>query len=101
MVRVPLGSRDVHAYVLTAPVSEEASQELKRVRERVDAPRAFTETGLALARFIAERYISTLGEALSAVVLGAALPRTVDLFVSAGSFDPSRYKSVPARLQDS
>ncbi|MBV9271687.1 MAG: primosomal protein N', partial [Candidatus Eremiobacteraeota bacterium] len=98
VVRVPLGSREVHAYVLSNPVPEESTKDLKRVRERVDAPRAFNETGLRLAQFIADRYICTLGEALGAAVLGAALPRSVDLLVANESLDRSRYKTVPPRL---
>jgi primosomal protein N' (replication factor Y) len=48
---------------------------------------------------MSERYLCTLGEALGAVVLASAVPRTVDVFertVAAPS--PARYPSVPARL---
>ncbi len=48
---------------------------LKPVLERLDVPRAFDETGLQLARFVAAHYICTLGEALGAVVLADAVPR--------------------------
>lgn len=99
IVRVPLGSREVLAYVLAEPAEEDAGATLKPVRSRVDAPRAFSALGLELARFIAERYICTLGEALSAVVLAAAVPRSVDLLVkSSERFTPSRYPSVPEPL---
>src|SRR5580704_2307043 len=100
IVRLPLGSRDFVAFVVT-PASdvtpseaskasnggagrtasnEKKARQFKRVLEKCDAPRAFDETGLHLAQFIAERYICTLGEALSAVVLSGAVPRMLDSF---------------------
>lgn len=71
------------------------------VESRAGVPRAFDELGLALARFIADRYVCTLGEALSAIVLSGAVPRTVDAFVPS-SLRPEndRFSSVPPRLLD-
>src|SRR5580658_1796509 len=84
VVRIPLGKRDVLGFVVS-PVREvdEAAGALKAVRERLDVPRAFDETGLCLARFVAEQYLCTLGEALGAVVLGGAIPRMRDSLVRA------------------
>src|SRR5262249_49430818 len=52
VVRVPLGNRDVLAFVVS-PVREVERIEtpLKPVAQRLDVPRAFDETGLHLARF--------------------------------------------------
>lgn len=100
VVRVPLGSREVVAFVVS-PVRDEpeGGLRLRRVAERLDVPRAFDETGLHLARFVADRYICTLGEALSAVVLSDAIPRMRDSFVCAGDRPKAdRYPAVPPRL---
>ncbi len=99
VVRVPLGNRDVVAFVVTAPREVEASDRIKPVSERLEVPRAFDEMGLHLARFVSEYYVCTLGEALSAVVLSGAVPRIVDTFVHAvAQPNPPRYPSVPPRL---
>jgi primosomal protein N' (replication factor Y) (superfamily II helicase) len=99
VVRVPLGQREVMAFVVTAPYESGTSRALRAVLERVDVPRAFDETGLRLARFMADRYICTLGEALHAVVLGGALPRTVDRLVrETPQPNPRRYPAVPREL---
>lgn len=100
-MRVPLGSREVVAFVIS-PVRAEAvagQHRLKPVLERLDVPPAFDEIGLELARFVADRYLCTLGEALGAVVLADAVPRMRDSFVLAAE-RPSvqRYPSVPPRL---
>jgi primosomal protein N' (replication factor Y) (superfamily II helicase) len=100
VVRIPLGKRDVLGFVVS-PVREvdEAADALKEVRERLDVPRAFDETGLRLARFVAEQYLCTLVEALGAVVLGGAIPRMRDSLVRAQEQPtPARYPSVPQRL---
>ncbi len=98
VVRVPLGSREMVAFIV-APVREQADDErIRFVAERCDVPRAFDEVGLHLARFVAERYLCTLGEALGAVVLAAAVPRMVDAFARAERANPARYPSVPERL---
>ncbi len=99
IVRVPLGTREVLAYVVSDVYEAPPDPKRKSVLERLDAPRAFNEEGLHLARFVSEYYICTLGEALSAVVLSGALPRTVDSFVrTVAQPNPQRYPSVPARL---
>ncbi len=99
VVRVPLGNRQVLAYVVTAPYDAPPDPKRKAVLERLEVPRAFDEEGLHLARFVAEYYLCTLGEALSAVVLAGALPRTIDSFVrTVAQPNPPRYASVPARL---
>ena len=100
VVRIPLGGRDVLGYIIS-PVREadDSLGALKAVRERLAVPRAFDETGLYLARFIAEQYLCTLGEALGAVVLGGAIPRMRDSLVrSEVEATPARYPSVPQRL---
>ncbi|HTD33916.1 MAG TPA: primosomal protein N' [Candidatus Elarobacter sp.] len=99
VARVPLGTRDVFAYVLTAPYSGDDDPKLRDVAARVDGPRAFDETGLELARWIADQYICSLREALGAVVLAAAIPRAVERFVPLGDPpDAARFKVVPERL---
>jgi primosomal protein N' (replication factor Y) len=99
IVRVPLGSRDVLAFVVSDVRAVDDDGRLKAVREKLDVPRAFDETGLHLARFVSERYLCTLGEALGAVMLASAVPRTVDVFERmVATPTPSRYPSVPARL---
>lgn len=99
VVRVPLGSREVVAYVVS-PVREVPDDpRIRPISERCDVPRAFDEVGLHLAQFVAERYICTLGEALGAVVLAGAVPRVVDGFERrAPRPNPARYPSVPERL---
>jgi primosomal protein N' (replication factor Y) len=100
VVRIPVGKRDVLGFVVS-PVREvdEPPGTLKEVRERLEVPRAFDETGLRLARFVAEQYLCTLGEALGAVVLGGAIPRMRDSLVRArAEATPARYASVPERL---
>ncbi len=99
VVRVPLGNREIVAFIVSDVRTVDHDQRLKPVAERIDVPRAFDETGLHLAKFIAEYYLCTLGEALSAVVLADAVPRVVDSFVRAvAQANPQRYPSVPPRL---
>jgi primosomal protein N' (replication factor Y) (superfamily II helicase) len=100
VVRMPLGKRDVLGFVVS-PVREvdDSPGTLKEVRERLEVPRAFDETGLRLARFVAEQYLCTLGEALGAVVLGGAIPRMRDSLVrTQAQATPARCPSVPQRL---
>jgi primosomal protein N' (replication factor Y) len=102
VVRIPLGGRDVLGFIIS-PVREadDSDGTLKAVRERLAVPRAFDETGLHLARFIAEQYLCTLGEAIGAVVLGGAIPRMRDSLVrSEVEATPARYPSVPQKLLD-
>jgi primosomal protein N' (replication factor Y) len=101
VIRVPLGSREQIAYVVSAPELRESERALRRVGEKPGAPRAFDETGLHLARFMAHEYLCTLGEALTALVLSAAIPRTLDLFVpQVAQPNRTRYATVPGRLVD-
>ena len=100
VVRVPLGTREMLAFVVSPPREElNPHKGLRAVIERVAVPRAFDETGLHLAKFIAEQYICTLGEALGAAVLAGAIPRMRDVLVrTVASPNPQRYPSVPPRL---
>lgn len=99
VVRVPLGNRAILAFVVSEVREVARDERLKAVAERIDVPRAFDETGLALARFVSEYYLCTLSEALSAVVLSGAVPRVVDTFVrTVATPNPQRYASVPGRL---
>ncbi len=99
LVRVPLGRREVLAYIVRAPYEGAVTHDVKPVAERLDAPRAFDDAGLQLARFVADAYVCTLGEALSAIVRAEALPRLVERVVRvAAQPDPERYPSVPRRL---
>ena len=99
VVRVPLGSREEIAFVVSPPVMRESDRPLRKVLDAPSVPRAFDETGLAMARFVAERYLCTLGEALGSMVLGSAIPRILDTFVPAvGEPNRQRYPSVPGRL---
>ena len=101
MIRVPLGSREEIAFVVSTPAVVESARSLRAVTGHTGVPRAFDETGLALAKFVAERYLCTLGEALGAVVLSGAIPRTLDTFVpTVAEPTRSRYPSVPGRLVD-
>jgi primosomal protein N' (replication factor Y) len=99
VVRVPLGPRQVYGYVLTDPHESGAVDGLRELVERVDGDAAFDAEGLRLARWMAERYSCSLGEALAAVVFGGAIPRAVDRFalVTDGAREP-RFPSVPSRL---
>ncbi|MBV8149412.1 MAG: primosomal protein N', partial [Candidatus Eremiobacteraeota bacterium] len=100
VLRVPLGRRDVLAFAVS-PVreSDDAPVRLKAAIERLEVPPAFDETGLALARFIADRYLCTLGEALDAVILAGAVPRMRQwLTRTATPPEPGRRAAVPPRL---
>ncbi len=99
VLRVPLGRREVLAFVVTEPYESASERGLKAVTERIDLPRAFDETGLHLARFVAEHYLCTLGEALQAVVRSEALPHMSERLIRvAATPNPARYPSVPRRL---
>ena len=98
-MRVPLGNRDVLAFIVSPVRDADVSQaKLKTVAERLDVPRAFDETGLHLARFIARHYICTLGEALDSVVLAGAIPRMREWLVRGDPPMPGRFSKVPTRL---
>jgi primosomal protein N' (replication factor Y) len=99
IVRVPLGSREALAFVISPPREiAQPERATKRVAERLDVPRAFDETGLHLAAFVARHYLCTLGEALSAVVLSDAIPRLRDSFVRVTRPNQQRRTGVPPRL---
>jgi len=99
IVRVPLGPRDVFGYVVSGVRSVEEGAKLRDVVDKADGPRAFDAMGFALATWMADAYVCSLGEALGAVVLGGALPRAVDRFVPAEVRpDRERTGSVPERL---
>lgn len=98
VVRVPLRAREAYGYIVSEPFVANG-QALRAIASFPRAPRAFDETGLALARFIADRYVCTLGEALATVVLAAAIPRVEDrLRIAVPEPQPKRYPGVPPRL---
>jgi primosomal protein N' (replication factor Y) len=99
VVRVPLGNREVPAFVVGIREAEPPAVRLRRVLERIDVPRAFDETGLRLAQFIAEHYVCTLGEALDVQVLAGSVPRMREQLVRAqGEPNTGRFRSIPGRL---
>jgi primosomal protein N' (replication factor Y) len=99
IVRVPLGPREVFAYVLGAPYEREDDAKLRDVNERVEGAPAFDADGLALARWIAEQYLCSVRDALGAVVLAAAIPRAAERFIPRGKApEATRFKAVPERL---
>jgi primosomal protein N' (replication factor Y) len=98
VVRVPLGPREVYAYAIS-DVREDAAPppNLRPLRARLSGAPAFTAVGLELARWMAEYYLCSLGEALGALVLAGAIPRVVERFVVTG--EPNdRHGNVPRRL---
>ncbi len=100
VVRVTVRNREAVAFVVS-PVRDHppAGRALKPVLERLGVARAFDETGLHLAHFVADRYICTLGDALGAVVLSGAVPRIRETFTLANARpEPERYASIPPRL---
>ncbi|MBD5655723.1 MAG: hypothetical protein IAI50_11180, partial [Candidatus Eremiobacteraeota bacterium] len=96
VVRVPLGPRDVYGYVVAS--SQSVPSRARAVAARVEGPRAFDEASLALARWMAERYCCSLGEALGAVVFAATIPRVVDRFELRTRPISTAYPNVPQRL---
>jgi primosomal protein N' (replication factor Y) (superfamily II helicase) len=99
VVRVPLGTRQVNGYVLTDPHERGDPGGLREVVGRIDGDPAFGAEALSLARWMADRYCCSLGEAISAVVFGGAIPRAVDRFtVVTEPARDLRFPSVPRRL---
>ncbi|MDE2572262.1 MAG: primosomal protein N' [bacterium] len=99
IVRVPLGTRSVYGYVVGGARELREGERRLRALERTPAPRAFNEEGLALAEFLTQRYLCTLGEALTAITFAGAVPRAVDrLYRARQQPHPERYRSVPERL---
>jgi primosomal protein N' (replication factor Y) len=100
-VRVPLGSRELFAFVVAPERRLDAPDpRLRPIAARAaGVPRAFDEDGLALARWLADTYLCSLREALGAIVLADAVPRVVERFVPIGEPpEPGRLPSVPERL---
>lgn len=99
VVRVPLGARDVFGFVVSEPRAADADAKLRDISAKPDVPRAFDRMGFALAVWMADAYVCTLGEALGAVVLSGALPRAVDRFMP-GAQPPSdgAHDRIPPRL---
>jgi primosomal protein N' (replication factor Y) (superfamily II helicase) len=99
VVRVPLGTRDVYAYVVSE-VREDAAPPpgLRALRGRVAAAPAFTSLGLELARWMSDYYLCSLGEALGAIVYAGSIPRVVERLVVSGTRPNGRMASVPERL---
>ena len=100
IVRVPLGSRDVFAYVVTPERSiAEPPANWRTIAARTDAPRAFDADGLALAQWMAATYLCSLRDALATMVLADAVPRVVERLVPIGDMpDAARFSGVPMRL---
>ncbi len=98
VVRVPLGPRELYGFAVSGARESVPAEGTRAIVERVPGPRAFDDDALALARWIAERYCCSLGEALGPFVFAASLPRTIDRFVLAGTPDPARFPGVPPRL---
>jgi primosomal protein N' (replication factor Y) len=90
----------VFGFVVAEPRDiAEPPPNLRAIVGRTDVPRAFDRTGLALATWIADAYVCSLGEALGAVVLSGALPRAVDRLVPrARPVDAGGRSRIPARL---
>jgi len=101
LVRVPLGPRELYGFVIAPPRAlARVSAAVRPIAARIDGPRAFDRDGLALARWIAERYCCSLGEALGPLTFAAALPRVIDRFVVVrrDERDAAAIASVPLRL---
>jgi primosomal protein N' (replication factor Y) len=98
LVRVPLAARELYGFIVRGPYETQASSKLRPVAAKAAEERAFDESGLALALWMAERYCCTLAEALSPIVYAAAIPRVVDRFVPNGALDAERFPSVPPRM---
>ena len=99
VVRVPLGPRDVFGYVVSPERTlAQPPKNTRAIVRKSGVPRAFDETGLALARWMVDAYVCSLGEALGAVVLAGALPRAIDRFVPLVRPSAERTHGVPERL---
>jgi primosomal protein N' (replication factor Y) len=99
VVRVPLGPKELYGFTISAPrAATSLPAGIREIAARVPGPRAFDEAALALARWIAERYCCSLGDALGAVVFAAAIPRVVDVFTIVAQPDAAHFATVPPRL---
>ena len=98
-MRVPLGPRTVVGFVVGDPRDDAApAANLRAIAGKLNGPPAFDRTGFALAVWIAEAYVCTLSEALSAVVLGAAIPRAVERYIPGVRPDREADGYFPERL---
>ncbi len=97
VVRVPLGPRELYGFVIAAR-SGIPPANVRAVIARASDLRAFDEAGLALARFIADRYCCSLGEALGCVAFAPALPRVVDRFVLERTPDVGDHPNIAPRI---
>ncbi|MHB8177728.1 MAG: replication restart helicase PriA [Vulcanimicrobiaceae bacterium] len=101
VVCVPLGPRTVPGFVISAMHEIDPDPRIKTVRERLGDLPAFDDVGLHLARFIAERYVCTLGEAIGAVAPAQSVPKVGELLERTGSLPSAEgYPSVPTALLD-
>lgn len=98
VVRVPLGKRETLGYVVSPASTIPPHGKLRAIARRMEVPPAFSALGLKLARWIAEQYLCTLGEALSAVILANAVPRSVDRLTKRREVPPRASITVPQRL---
>lgn len=98
VVRVPLGPKQLYGYAVSDAYETPPREGLRPIAARLDGAPAFDAPTLELARWMAERYCCSLGEALGPIVYGASIPRVVDRFVVIGSLDTSRFASLPPRL---
>jgi primosomal protein N' (replication factor Y) len=98
VVRVPLGPKQLYGFAVSDAYFSAPREGLRPIAARLEGEPAFDAATLELARWMAERYCCTLGEALGPIVYGAALPRVVDRFAVAGPLESARFPSVPPRL---
>ena len=97
VVRVPFGRRQAYGFVIT-PMHDGVDTGYKLIAAQAQAPRAFDQDGLELARWIADRYLCSLREALSAVMYGGAVPRAIDRLYRRAQPAHEAARSVPPRL---
>ena len=67
-VVAPFGKRRVTGFVIGAPRRPPAGVELRAIARRVDAQPVFDEALLGLARWVADTYLCSVGEALAAMI---------------------------------
>ena len=67
-VVAPFGKRRVTGFVIGTPRQPPAGVELRAIARRVDAQPVFDGALLALARWIADTYLCSVGEALAAMI---------------------------------
>jgi len=96
---VPIGNAEAYAFILSDPHDATDDRSLRPIIEKAATPPAFNAIGLALANFIADYYLCTLGEALSAVVLSSAVPRSVDFLERKEVLAEDGHANVPMRLK--